>query len=282
MEEKIIASLSSEEEIKATVPEINYIPGYKIAEEQRRTNELERIDNENERKEYYEEIQNKVANGEFNGEPGPQGPAGKDGNVSFEELTDEQKESLRGPQGIQGEPGPQGPQGEQGIQGETGPQGIQGKQGIQGIQGIQGEPGKDGEPGKNGQDGKDGEKGERGTSIYLTTEYICEPDEPIQPTLATWNVINPNNNSINTGDLLMSTHEDSTGRIVVVNSVSVAMGTITYTYHADFKGEPGKQGIQGEPGQDGEDGETPDMTDYYNKTEIDTMIGDIESILSEV
>lgn len=211
MEEKIIASLSSEEEIKATVPEINYIPGYKIAEEQRRTNELERIDNENERKEYYEEIQNKVANGEFNGEPG-----------------------------------------------------------------------QDGEPGKNGQDGKDGEKGERGTSIYLTTEYICEPDEPIQPTLATWNVINPNNNSINTGDLLMSTHEDSTGRIVVVNSVSVAMGTITYTYHADFKGEPGIQGIQGEPGQDGEDGETPDMTDYYNKTDIDNMIGDIESILSEV
>lgn len=51
-------------------------------------------------------------NGEFDGEPGPQGPKGDPG-----------------PQGIQGEVGPRGekgetgPQGEQGIQGEQGPKG---------------------------------------------------------------------------------------------------------------------------------------------------------------
>ena len=85
MAEKIIVNISSEE-IKATVPDINYIPAYKVAEEQRRANELERISNENERIEYYEEIQNKVANGDFNGE--------------------------QGPQGIQGIQGPQGPKGD--------------------------------------------------------------------------------------------------------------------------------------------------------------------------
>ena len=51
------------------------------------------------------------------GEAGPEGPKGEDGTVSFEDLTDEQKASLKGeqgPQGEQGEVGPQGPQGEKG------------------------------------------------------------------------------------------------------------------------------------------------------------------------
>lgn len=49
------------------------------------------------------------------GEIGPQGPQGEkgaDGTMTFEDLTEEQKESLRGPQGIQG---PEGPQGEPGY-----------------------------------------------------------------------------------------------------------------------------------------------------------------------
>ena len=40
------------------------------------------------------------------GPEGPPGPAGADGTMSFEDLTPEQKESLRGPQGLQGEPLP--------------------------------------------------------------------------------------------------------------------------------------------------------------------------------
>ena len=43
------------------------------------------------------------------GAQGPQGPAGADGNISFEELPEEQKVSLRG------EAGPQGPAGADGI-----------------------------------------------------------------------------------------------------------------------------------------------------------------------
>lgn len=58
---------------------------------------------------------------------GIQGPKGVDGTVTFENLTDEQLESLRGPQGPQGETGPQGPTGEQGPRGERGATGATGK-----------------------------------------------------------------------------------------------------------------------------------------------------------
>lgn len=66
----------------------------------------------------------KGADGE-RGPVGPMGPKGADGTMKFEDLTEEQRESLRGPIG------------------ETGPQGIQG---------IQGEPGPAGKDGINGKD----------------------------------------------------------------------------------------------------------------------------------
>ena len=104
-EENIInVNLTSDPTIKTEVPDINYMPGYKVAEEQRRANELER-------QAYYEEIQRKVDNGEFNGEQGPQGEPGKDGIVTFEEFTEEQKASLKGDKG---DTGPQGPKGDKG------------------------------------------------------------------------------------------------------------------------------------------------------------------------
>lgn len=75
---------------------------------------------------------------------------GADGTMTFEELTDEQRESLRGEKGEQGIPGPQGEKGEQGERGERGPQGEQGIQGIQGVQGIQGIQGEKGDKGEKG------------------------------------------------------------------------------------------------------------------------------------
>lgn len=92
------------------------------------------------------------------GDPGPQGEKGADGSMTFEELTPEQIESLRGPQGEQGI---QGLQGEQGLQGDIGPvgpegpQGPQGEQGEQGIQGIEGPRGPEGLQGPKGADGLD-------------------------------------------------------------------------------------------------------------------------------
>lgn len=58
------------------------------------------------------------------GPQGPQGPAGADGTMSFEDLTDEQRESLRGPQGETGPQGPQGPQGPAGADGAAGAAGY--------------------------------------------------------------------------------------------------------------------------------------------------------------
>lgn len=120
------------------------------------------------------------------GPQGPQGERGADGAVSFNELTPEQIEELRGPQGEkgskgdQGELGPQGevgsegpqgatgsrgPQGNKGEMGETGPQGSQGKQGQKGDrgdQGYQGDIGPIGPQGKQGQKGAQGDQGEQG------------------------------------------------------------------------------------------------------------------------
>ncbi|MDO4924801.1 MAG: hypothetical protein Q3980_03940 [Turicibacter sp.] len=105
------------------------------------------------------------------GEPGPQGPPGpkgQDGTMVFEDLTDEQRESLRGPQGIQGPKGeqgavgPMGPVGPQGIQGEIGPQGEKGEKGDPGEVGPKGEPGIQGPKGEQGVIGLQGPKGEKG------------------------------------------------------------------------------------------------------------------------
>ena len=73
------------------------------------------------------------------GPVGPQGPKGDDGFINFEELTDAQKEELRGPQGVPGPQGPQGiqgPAGQNGAQGEQGPAGPQGENGVTPVKGV--------------------------------------------------------------------------------------------------------------------------------------------------
>lgn len=107
-----------DEKIEVILHEEDYIPEYRLAEKQREANELIRQENEIERQNYYLEFQTRVDNGEFNGEPGPQGEAGPQGE--------------KGEPGEKGEQGLTGPQGEQGIQGEPGPQGETGEQGPAG------------------------------------------------------------------------------------------------------------------------------------------------------
>ena len=126
------------------------------------------------------------------GAAGPQGPAGPagadgvDGTVSFENLTDEQRESLRGPQGVPGTPGadgkdgaagPQGPEGPQGLPGKdgaTGPQGPTGPAGPEGPQGPHGLPGKDGVPGPQGPAGPAGPAGADGVDGTVSFEDLTE------------------------------------------------------------------------------------------------------------
>lgn len=102
------------------------------------------------------------------GDTGEQGPAGADGTMTFEDLTDEQRESLRGPAGADGEPGPQGEPGPKGDTGDTGPQGPQG---------IQGEPGPKGDTGARGATGARGPAGPQGPAGVppegtATTQYV--------------------------------------------------------------------------------------------------------------
>lgn len=62
---------------------------------------------------------------------GPQGPKGDKGDpFTYEDFTQEQLQSLIGPQGPQGETGQQGPQGEPGQQG---PQGEPGYTPVRGV-----------------------------------------------------------------------------------------------------------------------------------------------------
>lgn len=58
-----------------TLRDINYIPSYKEAETERRTNETNRIANENSREEYINDFKDRVSNGDFNG---------KDGAIQYE------------------------------------------------------------------------------------------------------------------------------------------------------------------------------------------------------
>ena len=63
------------------------------------------------------------------GERGEQGPKGADGVLRFEDLTSQQRETLKGAQGPIGPAGPVGPQG------PTGPAGTQGIKGETGVPG---------------------------------------------------------------------------------------------------------------------------------------------------
>lgn len=87
------------------------------------------------------------------GETGPQGPQGEkgtDGTMTFEDLTPEQKASLKGDKGDKGDTGAAGPQGEPGPKGDKGDPGPQGPKGDTGEAGAQGPQGLQGEPGTNG------------------------------------------------------------------------------------------------------------------------------------
>lgn len=84
------------------------------------------------------------------GPVGPEGPKGADGTMTFEDLTPEQKASLKGDKGDKGDTGAAGPQGEPGPKGDKGDPGPKGDKGDTGETGAQGPQGPKGEPGTNG------------------------------------------------------------------------------------------------------------------------------------
>ena len=88
------------------------------------------------------------------GQQGIQGPPGRDGVVTFENLSQTQRASLKGDRG---EPGPRGLQGPPGPTGQRGADGQPGQRGADGARGATGERGPIGPAGPKGADGKDGE-----------------------------------------------------------------------------------------------------------------------------
>lgn len=109
------------------------------------------------------------------GEPGEKGDPGEKGEpLTFADLTEEQKASLKGEKGDPGE------KGEPGIQGIPGEKGDPGEKGNPGEKGEQGEPGKDGangQPGRDGVDGKDGANGKDGKTPVRGEDYWTDADK---------------------------------------------------------------------------------------------------------
>lgn len=106
------------------------------------------------------------------GPAGPQGPKGADGTMTFEDLTEEQKESLKGDPGPQGEKGDKGDKGDPGVKGNDG---ANGRDGVDGRNGVDGKSAYElavgtGYSGSledwldflHGHDGEKGEKGDKG------------------------------------------------------------------------------------------------------------------------
>lgn len=107
---------------------------------------------------------------------GERGLKGDKGDVlTFEELSDAQKQVLRGEKGERGHKGDAGERGERGRVGPTGPIGHEGKQGPRGLPGVPGAKGEKGESGEVGINGKHGRPAVIKTSflsVELLRDYI--------------------------------------------------------------------------------------------------------------
>ena len=97
------------------------------------------------------------------GAKGYQGDKGADGTMSFEDLTPEQKATLKGDQGVQGSQGDRGNDGVQGVQGDIGEKGYQGDAGVQGPKGD-----------STGVVGPQGTQGDRGPQGYGASSPAAE------------------------------------------------------------------------------------------------------------
>jgi hypothetical protein len=100
-ENVIEVNLAPEEAVETEVYDINYIPGYAVAEKERR--------------EYYEDFKQRVNAGEFNGQDGKDGKDGLNGKDGADGLNGKD-----GEKGDKGDPGEKGEKGDPGEKGEPG------------------------------------------------------------------------------------------------------------------------------------------------------------------
>ena len=101
----------------------------------------------------------------------------------FEEGSDPQWLNI----GTFPQPGPQGPAGQDGEQGPQGPRGLPGAKGDQGPTGLQGPKGDKGDKGDTGATGAQGPKGDTGTSYIILGQVDSTSELPPDPSLVARN-----------------------------------------------------------------------------------------------
>lgn len=193
-----------------------------------------------------EDISEMVDAGEFVGPQGPKGEKGDkgdpgekgvDGTVTFESLTPEQKESLRGVSvtavsiDVDGNLTITFSDGDSKNVGNIiGPQGVQGPKGDKGDVGPQGPQGPRGEKGEQGNDG---------TSLNVLGTKESEADLPLSAEKNDAYLIN--------GEMWVfdGTNWNNAGKIQGPQGPVGPQGP---------KGDPGPQGVKGDPGEKGEQG----------------------------
>ena len=168
------------------------------------------------------------------GERGETGPRGADGVMRFEELTSQQRESLRGPQGLTG---PQGPMGQTGPQGNTGPAGPRGPEGPRGPQGLPGPIGPQGPRGADAVVRYDSPEAQQSLADYarkseIPTYRIAKGDISgggvgANGTITTDNIMNPD--GIKVGDIIEDYWNSTTSvnqgfwKVTAVNGTNVSV-----------------------------------------------------------
>ena len=188
------------------------------------------------------------------GDKGDKGDPGEKGDAfTFEDLTAEQVELLRGPRGFQGE---RGIQGEPGIQGDKGEKGDPGEQGPAGEAGPQGEKGEKGEGFKfedltdeqkeelRGPEGRRGPQGLKGDDLVfedLTDEQKAE-------------LKGPKGDPLKFEDLTQEQIDQLRSDIAGPEGPQGPAGEAGPQGEKGEKGDAGEQGPQGEVGPQGEMG----------------------------
>ena len=180
------------------------------AEAARVAAEQGRVAAEEARAEAFEQFEQNLADGEYNGATFTPAVSAA-GVISWSNdkgLANPASVNIMGPQGpagATGATGATGPQGPQGERGETGATGPQGPQGATGPQGPQGPAGADGAPGAKGDKGDKGDTGDSG--VYLGST------EPTDESVKVW--INPDGESTPIPGLPVP-GEDDVGKVLVV------------------------------------------------------------------
>lgn len=176
---------------------------------------------------------------------GPQGPQGEQGP--------------QGNPGPQGEPGPQGPKGDKGDKGDTGPQGNPGAKGDTGPQGSKGEKGDKGDTGPQGPQGIQGIQGPQGETGQNGTNGTDGQDgfSPIATVTKTGNVATitiTDKNGTTTANVYDGSGGGGGGSYTAGNGISI----------------------------DANNEISVDTTVIASKLYVDTLVGDIYTILQSI